>query len=188
MHLQAVCDHKGIFTHCFVGHVGSVHDARVFRLSRLYDYLGDALKFPNDSHIIGDSAYALHTNLLTPFADNGHLTRRQKNFNFCHSSARMVIERTFGLLKGRWRSFLNELVMWNVSLIPYHVMAACVLHNICQLRRDAIPNVVVAERVVEDQPFGRVVEEDRVVAVEKRNIISAALVLRNVWNQINKNK
>ncbi|XP_046408733.1 putative nuclease HARBI1 [Ischnura elegans] len=55
MHLQAFCDHRGIFTHCFVGHVGSLHDARVFRLSRVSDCLGDDLKFPNDSHIIGDS-------------------------------------------------------------------------------------------------------------------------------------
>ncbi|XP_046395734.1 putative nuclease HARBI1 [Ischnura elegans] len=101
IHLQAVCNREAVFTHCYAGNVGSVHDARVFRLSAVYNFLNDQTKFPNDSHIIGDAAYGLHPQLLTPYADNGHLSQRQKNFNFSRSSARMAIERAFGLLKGR---------------------------------------------------------------------------------------
>jgi len=89
------------FTHIYVGNVGLVHDSRVFRLSILQQYINDPTKFPNDTHIIGDAAYRLHQHILVPYTDNGHFTERQKNYNFCHSSTRMVVERAFGYLKGR---------------------------------------------------------------------------------------
>lgn len=91
--LQGVCDHKGKFINCFVGHVGSVHDQRVFRLSEVADFVGKEEKFPQQCHLVGDAAYSLNINLMVPFRDNGHLTDRQKNFNFCPSSARMRIKR-----------------------------------------------------------------------------------------------
>ncbi|XP_036139704.1 putative nuclease HARBI1 [Monomorium pharaonis] len=136
--LQAVCDHTRYFTHIYVGNVGSVHDARVFRLSSLQDYINDPIKFPNNTHIIGDAAYTLHKHLLVPYSDNGHLTQCQKNYNFCHSSTRMVIERAFGLLKERWRSLLHVLAVNRVDLVPYYVLTCCVLHNICLLHKDEI--------------------------------------------------
>lgn len=49
--LQAICDADCKFIHCYAGNVGSVHDARVFRLSEVNDYLSDPEKFPNDSHL-----------------------------------------------------------------------------------------------------------------------------------------
>lgn len=54
--LQAVCDHNRQFTHIYVGNVGSVHDARVFRLSHIQNYINNPNKFPNNTHLIGDSA------------------------------------------------------------------------------------------------------------------------------------
>ncbi|XP_018399900.1 PREDICTED: putative nuclease HARBI1 [Cyphomyrmex costatus] len=136
--LQAVCDHKRQFTHIYVGNVGSIHDARVFRSSPLEEYIKNPDKFPNNTHLIGDAAYKLHQHILTPYTDNGHLTQRQKNYNFCHSSTRMTIERAFALLKCRWRSLLHTLAMYCIELIPYHILACCVLHNICLLRRDEL--------------------------------------------------
>lgn len=75
----------------------------MFRLSEVSTYLNDPTKFPNNSHLLGDAAYTIHEHLLPPYRDNGYLSDRQKNFNFYHASARMVIERSFGLLKGRVR-------------------------------------------------------------------------------------
>lgn len=98
--MQVVCDHTRLFTHVYVGNVGSVHDARVFRLSGLQNYILDPAKFPYDSHLIGDAAYPLLKQLMVPYTDNGHLTQRQKNYNFCLSSSRMAVERAIGLLKG----------------------------------------------------------------------------------------
>lgn len=101
--------------------MGSVHDSRVFRLSSLQEYINNPIKFPNNTHLIGDAAYALHKHLLVPYPNNGHLTQSQKNYNFCHSSTRMVIERAFGLLKGRFRSLLHVLAVNRVDFIPYHI-------------------------------------------------------------------
>ncbi|XP_044766191.1 putative nuclease HARBI1 [Coccinella septempunctata] len=74
--LQGVCDASYIFTDCFTGCPGSVHDARVYRMSPLFKQI-----MPNitrDYHLLGDSAYPNATNLITPYRDNGHLTRHQR--------------------------------------------------------------------------------------------------------------
>ena len=59
--------------------------------------------FPQNSYLLGDSAYPLTSWLMSSFRDNCHLTPQQRNCNFLHSSSRMVIERAFALLKGRFR-------------------------------------------------------------------------------------
>ncbi|KAB0805285.1 hypothetical protein PPYR_02255 [Photinus pyralis] len=162
---SAVCDHKSRFTHCFVGHVGSVHDQR------------NPIKFPNDSHLIGDLAYKLHDNLLTPYRDNGYLTERQKNFNFCHSSARMSIERAFGLLKNRFRSLLTVLPMNNTHNVPTFVLACCVLH-ICLLKNDELEYTFMEE--IQDAPLC-IAPPNRIQAgLAKRDLISERLPMRLV--------
>lgn len=95
-------------------------------------------KFPQDCHLIGDLAYKLHDNLLIPYRDNGHMTERQKNYNFCHASARMAIERAFGLLKRRFRSLRTLLAIDRTDLIPFHILACCILHNICIMQGDTL--------------------------------------------------
>jgi len=41
IHMQGVVDHKLKFLDVFIGYPGSVHDARVFRESHLYEHLQD---------------------------------------------------------------------------------------------------------------------------------------------------
>ncbi|KAI4454271.1 hypothetical protein MML48_10g00001239 [Holotrichia oblita] len=175
---MAVCDHSGRFLHCYAGHVGSVHDQRVFRLSEVHGYLGDAEKFHDDCHIIGDSAYKLHENLLVPYRDNGHLTERQRNYNFCHASARIAIERAFGFLKGRFRSLLTVLPMRKVDLIPAHIIACCVLHNICLLRGDDLL-IAVNEGDADNVP-PNVQQDAAQVGAVKRDLICQRLLMRAV--------
>jgi len=93
LNLQVVCDLRGLFTHCYAGEVGSVHNAWVFRNSPVINFLQrPEMYFPNNSHIIEDAAYAIHPHVMVPFRDNGHLTNCQKNFNYCLSSTRMAVE------------------------------------------------------------------------------------------------
>ena len=117
------------FIDCYVGEVGSVHDARVFSNSDVGAHLAEMI--PADFHLLGDCAYPLRVNLLTPFQDNGHLTRWQVLYNKKLSCTRSTVERTFGLLKGRFRR-LQFLVMTRTDIIPTIVMACCVLHNLMQ--------------------------------------------------------
>ncbi|KAK5648096.1 hypothetical protein RI129_002988 [Pyrocoelia pectoralis] len=128
--LQGVCDHKGRFIDVFIGMPGRMHDARVFRQSDLFEQLSNAENplLPPNMHLLGDSAYPLMTNLMTPFRDNGHLTREQSIYNIKLSSIRSIIERAFGLLKGKFRR-LQYLDVSHLDMGNSMIAAACVIHN-----------------------------------------------------------
>jgi hypothetical protein len=51
----------------------------------------------------------------------------------------MVIECAFGRLKGRWRALMKRNDC-HTSIMPNVVMASAILHNICELRGENIPN------------------------------------------------
>ncbi|XP_018307793.1 putative nuclease HARBI1 [Mycetomoellerius zeteki] len=173
--LQAVCDHRALITHCYVGHPGSVHNQRIFRQSEVATFLNIEEKFPNNSHLIGDAAYELHEHLLVPFKDNGHLSDVQKHYNFRHSSARTKIEQCFALLKGRLRSLMHCLPMVRVDLMPEYIVACCVIHNICILRRDeliVIPLIAPEEVTVQDYDIN---QRQDAIGICKRNMIMHTL-------------
>ena len=91
--------------------------------------------FPNDSHMVGDAAYPLLTQLIVPYWDTGRLTHRQMKFNHALSQSQCVIEHACALLKGRFKR-LKYLDMVRVDLVPRVIMACCVLHNLCIGQRD----------------------------------------------------
>jgi hypothetical protein len=139
--LQAVCNETMRITDCFAGYPGSVHDARVLRNSPLYlDAQRDYNRwFPNNTHLVGDAGYPLKKWIMVPYRDNGHLTRTQKQYNTKLSVTRVVIERAFALLKGRFRR-LKMLDMNRTDLIPQCIIACCVLHNLCLSLGDDCPD------------------------------------------------
>jgi len=135
--LQAACDCDMYFTDLCVGWPGSVHDAQVFRNSPLCDSLEkDPERLcPNGLFLLGDAAYPLTydaTYLMTPVKDTGSLTSTEMNYNFCHSSTGMAIERAFGLLKGRFRR-LKYINIVNAEKRARVVAIACMLHSVCLL-------------------------------------------------------
>lgn len=171
--IQAICQKDLRFVDVLVGWPGSVHDAGVFRNSEVSIKINE---MPDDLHILGDSAYPLEVNLMTPFRDNGQLTEEEKRFNILHCSARCCVERTFGLLKGKFRR-LKYLDMSLEEDIP-RVISACVfLHNY----------IIVHEtdpQLEEDSPRDRDAGVARVAdnqhrpghaATEKRRRLAAAL-------------
>ena len=102
-------DAKLKFIHATVGYPGSIHDARVLRLSGLYDFaeneqiLSGPMRHINGTEIgpllAGDSAYPLTNWLMKPFPDRSHLTTVLRKFNLKFSALRCVVERAFGMLK-----------------------------------------------------------------------------------------
>ncbi|XP_011883994.1 PREDICTED: putative nuclease HARBI1 [Vollenhovia emeryi] len=172
--LQGVCDHKGQFIDCYIGMPGRMHDARVFRNSPLFNAIGNGL-IPENRHIIGDSAYPLLRNLMTPFKDNGHLTHLQLTYNTKLNSIRSIIERAFGLLKSKFRR-LKYLDISNLDLGNHVIAAACVLYNFI-LNRDGFmmeDEVVMDNEYIEDEVQVDIIDED-VEAVEKRMNIARNL-------------
>ncbi|KAL1488476.1 hypothetical protein ABEB36_014945 [Hypothenemus hampei] len=139
--LQAVCDHRKLFMDVYTGVPGSVHDARLFRMSDLSERIeNNLISFPDDSHLIGDLAYVLSEKLIVGFKDNGRLTNEQKNFNNKLSRTRVVIEHAFAWLKGRFRR-LKFVETVRADFIVVIIMACCIMHNICILQDD-LPDFV----------------------------------------------
>ena len=91
IHLQAVVDHRGLFTFYDIGYPASVHDAKVFRNSKLY-LCKDQL-FEEQDYLLADSAYPISTTVIPTFKNP--LRNRQRQFNRKHSKSRIVIEQAF---------------------------------------------------------------------------------------------
>ncbi|KAL2102557.1 hypothetical protein ACEWY4_001725 [Coilia grayii] len=136
--LQGVVDGKGIFWNVFAGLPGSLHDARVLRLSTLWELASHGNLFPSHIrdidganvgyYILGDSAYPLQNWLLKPFPDTGRLTIEQQTYNKKISRTRVVVENSFGRLKGRWRCLLKRNDC-DVNLVKPMVLTCCALHG-----------------------------------------------------------
>ena len=80
------------------------------------------------------------------------LSDKQKKYNRRLSRACVVVECAFGRLKGRWRSLLKR----NDMRLDYlcNAATACVLHNICEVHRDAFDE----QWLVEETPVPNVEE------------------------------
>ncbi|XP_064468322.1 uncharacterized protein LOC135379015 [Ornithodoros turicata] len=127
--LQAVCDHEKRFLDVTIGHPSKVHDARIFRTSRLAKKL-PLICAPGNYHILGDAAYPLREYLLTPYRDYGTLTESQRTFNAKFSATRVRIENAFADLKGRFWQLLH-VDFFLVDKMNKFIIACCVLHNLC---------------------------------------------------------
>ena len=163
---QAVIGANLEFLDVATGYPGSVHDARVLRSSTLFQQaeaqiiLSKPLKDVDNVKIrpllLSDSAYPATLWQVKPYKQNTMLNHSQNKFNKALSSARVTIERAFGVLKGRWRCLLKRLDN-NLENIPDIILACCVLHNITQLKGDnyidyddVIPQVLQDQRRARD--------------------------------------
>ncbi|XP_018400736.1 PREDICTED: putative nuclease HARBI1, partial [Cyphomyrmex costatus] len=129
LHIQATVNHKLKFLNVFIGYPGSVHDARVFKNSSLFN---DLREICGDSYYLGDSAYPCLLQVIVPYKDNGHLTRKQRIFNQKLSSCRIIVENTFAILKQRYRQ-LYHFKLRNIPRMVRVIHACCVLHNLANI-------------------------------------------------------
>ncbi|KAA0041773.1 retrotransposon protein [Cucumis melo var. makuwa] len=108
--ILGVCNTKGDFVYVLAGWEGSAVDSRILRdaISR-----ENGLQVPKGYYYLCDVGYPNTEGFLTPYRDQRyHLqewrgaanapTNAKEYFSMKHSSARNVIERAFGVLKGRW--------------------------------------------------------------------------------------
>ena len=90
----------------------------------------------------------------------------EKNFNKHLPSAAVTVERTFGLLKGRWRCLLERLDKDLVSVSSI-IITCFLLHDIFQQNHD--------NHIDDNDVLENVLEQER---RERRNRISN----HNLWN------
>ncbi|KAL6880595.1 hypothetical protein ACP4OV_012160 [Aristida adscensionis] len=132
--VMAVCDFNMRFTFVLAGWPGSVHDMRVFN-DAMHKY---GHKFPHQKYYLVDSGYANRQGYLAPYKGTkyhlpefrmGPVPRGKKElFNHRHSSLTNVIERTFGVLKMKWR-ILEKVPSFPVRKQSKIIIAYMPLHN-----------------------------------------------------------
>ena len=160
--LQGLVDSKYQFMDINIGWPGKVHDARVFGNSTLYHKGQNGSLFPASMAkeingvnvpllILADGAYPLLPWVMKPFPDNGALDAEKSHYNYRLSRARMVVENSFGRLKGRWRCLLkqNECSVESMSSV---VATCCVLHNICEMHHDNFDEELIPLEDLKMQP------------------------------------
>jgi hypothetical protein len=81
--------------------------------------------------LIGDVAYPIRPWFYSPFKDaKDGLPRYKTHWNFIQSSTRMLVERVFGILKGRFRILLKRIDI-TLCHMPNLVTTCICLHNMC---------------------------------------------------------
>ena len=126
---QAIAGANLIFYDVATGFPGSVHDSRILRNTTVFRNVRVR------PIILGDAGYPLSTWLLRPYNFAVNLSPQQKLFNRALSSSRSSVERSFGILKARWRCLLKRLDS-NLENISHVYITCFVLHNICQSNKD----------------------------------------------------
>ncbi|XP_061341926.1 protein ALP1-like [Gastrolobium bilobum] len=135
-----VCSQDGQFIYVLPGREGSAADSRVLRdaISR-----NKGLRVPKGYYYLCDVGYMNGEGFLTPYRGQRYHLSEWRNgaqpttphefFNMKHSSARNVIERCFGMLKGRW-AIVRSKSFYPVKTQVRIITACCLLHN--HIRRE----------------------------------------------------
>ncbi|KAH7932481.1 hypothetical protein HPB51_029268 [Rhipicephalus microplus] len=171
--LQGICNDKNKFIDILIGFPGSAPDARVLREGSFFEVAHTKCA---DSYLLGDSSYPLLPWLLTLYRDNEQtFPAWKKRYSKCHSQQKSVIENAFGHLKQRFRRFyfVDAATIKQCCLI---VMAACVLHNICNNERDLLIELQEAAEIEE-------VENDDENDVTDRSLAAYSECLRKAIAQ-----
>ncbi|XP_058775533.1 uncharacterized protein LOC131649792 [Vicia villosa] len=147
------CDFDMCFTFISVGWEGSAHDIHVF----LHAINTTALNFPKPPkgrYYLVDKGYPDKEGYLVPYPkiryhlsqfENKSPTNAQEAFNCAHSSLRSCIERSFGVLKKRWK-ILNKMPQFSVKTQIDVIIAAFALHNYIRINSHDDPMFTVLDQ------------------------------------------
>ncbi|KAK9135797.1 hypothetical protein Syun_015127 [Stephania yunnanensis] len=134
--VMAACDFDMCFTFISAGWEGSAHDSRIF----LHAINTPSLNFPKPpegKYYLVDKGYPDRRGYLVPYFKTRYHQNQFENvgpnnakevFNRAHSSLRSCIERSFGVLKKRWK-ILNVMPQFSVQTQIDIIIAAFALHN-----------------------------------------------------------
>ena len=171
--MQAVVGKNLMFIGTAIGYPGSMHDARVFRSSDIFQKAqnGEILTEPLTTVdgvqirplLLGDGAYPLLPWLMKPYPNGAILNRSQRRYNKNLSSARATVERAFGILKARWRILLKRLDN-RFENIPEVILSCCILHNFCQEAGEEFDDEEILHRIISiDREYLETRQQENVV-------------------------
>ncbi|KAL2944420.1 putative nuclease HARBI1 [Bienertia sinuspersici] len=151
----AACDIDMCFTFVSAGWEGSAHDTRVF----LHAIGTPEFKFPKPpegKYYLVDKGYPDRSGYLVPYPKLRYHTsqfehmppqNKRETFNRWHSSLRSCIERSFGVLKQRWK-ILTRMPQFSVETQIQIIVATFALHNYIRINSADDPHF----RVLEEYP------------------------------------
>eukprot|EP00960_Hanusia_phi_P017815 524378-Hanusia_phi.AAC.9 len=125
---QAVCDSNHRFIWYSISSMGSEHDSAALYRTSLGGVLTDAGPLPHDMYLIGDPAYKVFPNILTPFQGT-NLSALQESFNFYMSEMQSHIKIAFKKLLNRFGVFWRGLDAKNIYYPSLIIDVCMLLHN-----------------------------------------------------------
>ncbi|KAJ4899346.1 Uncharacterized protein Rs2_13297 [Raphanus sativus] len=131
--VQGVVNAEGNFTDVCIGNPGSLSDDRILDKSSLSQQRA-ARGMLRDGWIVGNGGFPLTDWLLVPYA-RSNLTWTQHGFNESVGGIQRVAKEAFERLKGRW-ACLQKMTEVKLLDLPYVLGACCVLHNVCEMRKE----------------------------------------------------
>uniref|UniRef100_A0AAR2LKZ6 Putative nuclease HARBI1 n=1 Tax=Pygocentrus nattereri TaxID=42514 RepID=A0AAR2LKZ6_PYGNA len=145
INVQVICDATMTLTNVVARWPGSTHDSFILRNSSVGTRLENGAV--RDGWLLGDSGYPLKRWLLTPFPNPQ--STEERRYNDVHTLTRSVVERTIGLLKGRWRCLdaSGGRLLYNPEKVCRIVRACAVLHNMAQ--QNGLP-LIMTDQQFED--------------------------------------
>lgn len=159
LNIQCICDHEMMFRDVVAKWPGASHDSFVWGFSRVKERMA---RGELRGTIIGDSGYPLRQYLMTPYSQT--VTRAQELYNRAHKKTRVLIERAFGILKGRFLCLDKRggQLVYTPAFAGRIFVACCILHNVARragLEDPDIPEVVedvgAPHAYQDDLPEGR---------------------------------
>ncbi|XP_017466745.1 PREDICTED: putative nuclease HARBI1 [Rhagoletis zephyria] len=139
---MVICDHKMRIRAVNGTFGGASHDSHIWNLSNERDYMNTKYEnVDNNTQILGDSEYPLEPWLLTLYRSATE-NSDEHIFNQKLSKGRSIIERVFGVLKGRFRCLLAARELHYAPIKVVQILnACCALHNICILYNVETPSI-----------------------------------------------
>ncbi|XP_010541080.1 PREDICTED: putative nuclease HARBI1 [Tarenaya hassleriana] len=131
--VQGVVNSDGIFTDVCIGNPGSLTDDQILEKSSLFRQRA-ARGLLRDGWIVGNSGFPLTDWLLVPYTRT-NLTWTQHGFNERIGEIQAAAMAAMGRMKGRW-ACLQKRTEVKLQDLPYVLGACCVLHNICEMRKE----------------------------------------------------
>ncbi|KAJ1109612.1 hypothetical protein NDU88_006972 [Pleurodeles waltl] len=123
--VQMVCLADQYISHVKAKYLGSVHDAYILRNSSILYVMGQLQR-----HRVWLIGYPNLSWLLTPVRNPR--TRAEERYNEAHGPTRRITERTFGLLKARFRCLhlTGGSLYYSPKKVCQIIVACCILHNL----------------------------------------------------------
>jgi hypothetical protein len=131
--VQGVVDSNQVFMN-ISARPGSCNDKSVWEGSSIGTNIHNIL--PRSCHFLADSGYSPREYMITPFPHDEATHGIVSNFNYLHSKTRIVVECTFGSLKGRFPILKSELQSKDFGMDGIIITACVVLHNYCIRHED----------------------------------------------------